>query len=156
MQRTTQMKTELNNVTNLNNGSIDEQLISALARLLQQQRDEILSNGKTLRLDFSVDGNEILDEVDMALADTERGMKMRLGNRESLYFRKVEEALLRIKEGTYGLCTGCGEQIGLKRLEARPTAELCIECKEAAEKSENLNAEGRRHKSLGESVDFKG
>lgn len=129
--------------------------LKSLSLLLNQQRDEILANGKTLRVDFSVDGNEILDEVDMALADTERGMKMRLGNRESLYFRKIEEALLRMKEGVYGLCTQCGEQIGLKRLEARPTAELCIECKEAAEKNENLNAEGRRHKSLGDSVDFK-
>jgi DnaK suppressor protein len=91
----------------------------------------------------------------MAMNDIEQGMKMRLGNRESLYFRKVEEALLRIKEGTYGLCLQCDGQISVKRLEARPTAELCIECKEAAEKSELLNAEGRRHKSLGEQVDFK-
>lgn len=141
------MKKDLNKVNELS--------IQALLVQLQAQRDELLSNGKTIRVDFSVDQNEILDEVDMALADTERGMKMRLGNRESLYFRKVEEALLRIKEGTYGLCLDCGSQIGLKRLEARPTAELCIECKEAAEKSEALNAEGRRHKSLGEAVDFK-
>jgi DnaK suppressor protein len=133
----------------------NEIVLQNLSLLLKQQREEILANGKTLRVDFSVDNNEILDEVDMALADTERGMKMRLGNRESLYFKKIEEALLRMKEGVYGLCLSCNEQIGLKRLEARPTAELCIECKEAAEKSENLNAEGRRHKSLGDSVDFK-
>ncbi|MGE3261534.1 MAG: TraR/DksA family transcriptional regulator [Bacteriovoracia bacterium] len=133
----------------------NELSIQALLLQLQAQRDEILSNGKTIRVDFSVDQNEILDEVDMALADTERGMKMRLGNRESLYFRKVEEALLRIKDGTYGQCLGCGGEISVKRLEARPTAELCIECKEAAERSEALNAEGRRHKSLGDAVDFK-
>lgn len=135
--------------------NLDPNNLQSLELLLQQQRQEILANGKTLRVDFSVDGNELLDEVDMALADTERGMKMRLGNRESLYFRKVEEALLRIKDGTYGQCTECGGQIGLKRLEARPTAELCIDCKEASERRENLNAEGRRHKSLGDAVDFK-
>jgi DnaK suppressor protein len=129
--------------------------LESLERLLCEQRKEILSNGKTLRLNFSVDKNEILDEVDMALADIEQGMKMRLGNRESLYFRKIEEALLRIREGTYGLCLECGGNIGVKRLEARPTAELCIECKETAERAENLNAEGRRHKSLGETLDFK-
>lgn len=134
---------------------LNEKNIQALLVQLQAQRDEILSNGKTIRVDFSVDQNEILDEVDMALADTERGMKMRLGNRESLYFRKVEEALLRIKDGSYGLCLECGGQISLKRLEVRPTAELCIDCKEAAERSEALNAEGRRHKSLGDAVDFK-
>jgi DnaK suppressor protein len=135
--------------------SLNQNQLKSLELLLNKQRQEILSNGKTLRVDFNINKDEMLDEVDMAMNDIEQGMKMRMGNRESLYFRKVEEALLRIKEGTYGLCLGCDGQIGVKRLEARPTAELCIECKEAAEKSELLNAEGRRHKSLGEQVDFK-
>lgn len=135
--------------------SLNQNQLQSLELLLNKQREEILSNGKTLRVDFNINKDEMLDEVDMAMNDIEQGMKMRMGNRESLYFRKVEEALLRIKEGTYGLCLGCDGQIGVKRLEARPTAELCIECKEAAEKSELLNAEGRRHKSLGEQVDFK-
>lgn len=135
--------------------SLDKNQLQSLELLLNKQREEILSNGKTLRVDFNINKDEMLDEVDMAMNDIEQGMKMRMGNRESLYFRKVEEALLRIKEGTYGLCLGCDGQIGVKRLEARPTAELCIECKEAAERSELLNAEGRRHKSLGEQVDFK-
>lgn len=135
--------------------SLNQNQLKSLELLLNKQREEILSNGKTLRVDFNINKDEMLDEVDMAMNDIEQGMKMRMGNRESLYFRKVEEALLRIKEGTYGLCLGCDGQIGVKRLEARPTAELCIECKEAAEKSELLNAEGRRHKSLGEQVDFK-
>lgn len=135
--------------------SLNQNQLKSLELLLNKQREEILSNGKTLRVDFNINKDEMLDEVDMAMNDIEQGMKMRMGNRESLYFRKVEEALLRIKEGTYGLCLGCDGQIGVKRLEARPTAELCIECKEAAERSELLNAEGRRHKSLGEQVDFK-
>jgi DnaK suppressor protein len=134
---------------------INESQLHSLEQLLRAQRMEILANGKTLRLDFNVNKDEMLDEVDMAVNDVEQGMKMRLGNRESLYFKKVEEALLRIKEGTYGLCLDCGAQIGLKRLEARPTAELCIDCKESQEKGEALNAEGRRHKSLGELINFK-
>jgi DnaK suppressor protein len=141
------MNQELQNLTN--------NAIQSLQTLLEQQRREILSNGKTLRVDFNVDKDELLDEVDTASHDVEQGMKMRLGNRESLYFRKIEEALLRIKDGTYGLCVECGGQIGAKRLEVRPTAELCIECKEAAETAETKNAEGRRHKSLGEIVNFK-
>ena len=141
------MKKELNQLTS--------QLIQNLQTLLEQQRKEILSNGKTLRLDFNVNKDELLDEADTASHDIERGMKMRLGNRESLYFHKIEEALLRIKDGTYGLCVECGNQIGAKRLEVRPTAELCIECKEAAETAEVKNAEGRRHKSLGELLNLK-
>lgn len=134
---------------------INDQHLLSLQELLERQRTEILANGKTLRVDFNVNKDELLDEVDIAVNDIEQGMKMRLGNRESLYFRKVEEALLRIKEGTYGQCLECGEQIGVKRLEARPTAELCIECKETSERAEMLNAEGRKHKSLGDTVDFK-
>jgi len=134
---------------------ITEEHINSLQQLLELQRTEILSNGKTLRVDFNVNKDDLLDEADIAVNDIEQGMKMRLGNRESLYFRKVEEALLRIKDGTYGLCMDCGGKIGLKRLEARPTAELCIECKEASERHESLNAEGRKHKSLGDMVDFK-
>lgn len=139
----------------LTNQIMNNEQFQSLEALLETQRKEIMSNGKTLRVDFNVSRDELLDEVDMAVNDIEQGMKMRLGNRESLYFRKVEEALLRIKDGTYGLCIDCGDAIGLKRLEARPTAELCIECKETAERGESLNAEGRKHKSLGDVVDFK-
>jgi DnaK suppressor protein len=135
--------------------TLNQNSVQALQVMLEQQRKEILSNGKTLRVDFNVDKDELLDEVDTASHDVEQGMKMRLGNRESLYFRKIEEALLRIKDGSYGHCLDCGGTIGSKRLEVRPTAELCIECKEAAENNETKNAEGRRHKSLGELVNFK-
>jgi RNA polymerase-binding transcription factor DksA len=82
--------------------SLEKNQLQSLELLLNKQRQEILSNGKTLRVDFNINKDEMLDEVDMAVNDIEQGMKMRLGNRESLYFRKVEEALLRIKEGTYG------------------------------------------------------
>jgi DnaK suppressor protein len=130
-------------------------VINNLQNMLESQRRDILANGKTLRVDYTVNKDELLDEVDTAAHDVEQGMMMRLGNRESLYFRKVEEALLRIKDGTYGLCVECGGHIGAKRLEVRPTAELCIECKEAAETAETKNAEGRRHKSLGEVINFR-
>jgi DnaK suppressor protein len=141
------MKNDMSNLTS--------NTIKSLQVMLEQQRKEILSNGKTLRVDYNMDKDELLDEVDTASHDVEQGMKMRLGNRESLYFRKVEEALLRIKDGSYGHCVECNGEIGTKRLEARPTAELCIDCKEAAENSELKNAEGRRHKSVGEVVNFK-
>jgi len=135
--------------------TLTQNSIQALQVMLEHQRKEILSNGKTIRVDFTVDKDELLDEVDTASHDIEQGMKMRLGNRESLYFKKIEEALLRIKDGTYGQCLDCGQYIGAKRLEVRPTAELCIDCKESAENNETKNAEGRRHKSLGELVNFK-
>lgn len=134
---------------------LTQDLILSLQSMLEEQRREILSNGKTIRVDFNIDKDELLDEADTASHDMQQGLSMRLGNRESLYFKKIEEALFRMKEGTYGQCLGCGKQIGVKRLEARPTAELCIDCKEIAESVETKNMEGRRHKSLGELVNFK-
>jgi DnaK suppressor protein len=126
-----------------------------LQLLLESQRKALLGHGRELQINYTAPTDERFDEVDLASSDLDQGMTMRMGNRESLYFKKVEEALLRIKEGTYGICSDCGAQISLKRLEARPTAELCIECKEAAERRENLSAEGRKPKSVGEIVNFK-
>ena len=76
-------------------------------------------------------------------------MRMRLRNRESLLIKKIDEALVRIEEGTFGLCEACEEDIEIKRLEARPTATLCISCKEDQERMEGNTADGRRPKSLG-------
>ena len=135
--------------------TLNQESLKTLRTLLEKQRREILQHGKTLQIDFRVNDDEKKDEVDLALHDVEQGMTMRMGNRESLYFKKVEEALLRMNEGTYGKCLECAGEIGLKRLGARPTAELCIDCKEAAERRENLNADGKKPKSLGEVVSFK-
>jgi DnaK suppressor protein len=74
---------------------------------------------------------------------------MRLLNRETLYIKKLDEALRRIEEGTFGECDDCGEDIEIRRLEARPTATLCVSCKEEQERKEILTAVGREHKSLG-------
>ena len=76
-------------------------------------------------------------------------MRMRLRNREMLYLKKVNEALRRIQDGIFGLCEMCEEPIEVRRLEARPTATLCVSCKEEEERSEKATANGRRHKSLG-------
>ena len=60
----------------------------------------------------------------------------RLRERERGLAAKIEQALQKIEQGVYGECESCGEEIGLKRLEARPVAELCIDCKAEQEKLE--------------------
>jgi DnaK suppressor protein len=135
--------------------ALTEKEQTELKQKLEEQRTAILANTKVLRLDFNVATDDRLDEVDLALSDSAQGMQMRLGNREGLYFKKIDEALLRIKEGTYGRCKECNSFIGARRLEARPTAELCIDCKESAERLENLSADGKKSKSLGKAINFK-
>ena len=61
--------------------------------------------------------------------ETDRSLELRTRDRERKLIKKVDEALGRIENGEYGYCNSCGVEIGLKRLEARPTATLCIDCK---------------------------
>lgn len=76
------------------------------------------------------------DEADIASLDVDQTIHQRLNARNLLYLKKVNEALAKISKGTYGECEGCGEDISVKRLQARLTAVLCIGCKEDQEKYE--------------------
>jgi DnaK suppressor protein len=129
--------------------------VKKFKRIFEAQRKALLFSDKVVREDFSVNSDDRYDEIDQAATDIEQSMRMRLCNREQLYLKKVDEALRRIEEGTFGECTECGEDIELRRLEARPTATLCVDCKEAEERKEMHNAVGRMHKSLGESFSRK-
>lgn len=116
---------------------------------LCQHRDEISNKSRTSRVDLSTSPDDLADEADLASSDMAKGMQTRLGNREILFLKKVNEALERVEEGTYGRCGSCDAPIGFGRLKARPTAELCINCKEEQEKMENLSVHKTQHKSLG-------
>ena len=69
------------------------------------------------------------DPNDRASQETDIALELRNRDRERKLIKKIEETLARIDEGDYGFCNSCGIEIGLKRLEARPTATLCIDCK---------------------------
>jgi DnaK suppressor protein len=69
------------------------------------------------------------DPNDRASQESDIALELRNRDRERRLIKKVDEALARIREGEYGYCDNCGVEIGLRRLEARPTATLCIDCK---------------------------
>ncbi|MBY0544677.1 MAG: RNA polymerase-binding protein DksA [Gammaproteobacteria bacterium] len=75
------------------------------------------------------DDKELADPADKATREEIIGLMLRASDREGKLLRKTEEALQRLDDGEYGYCESCGEEIGIKRLEARPTATLCIDCK---------------------------
>jgi DnaK suppressor protein len=81
------------------------------------------------------------DLGDQASAETDRSFMLRLRGREQKLLKKIEEAIERIEVGQYGICDVCGEEIGLKRLEARPVTTMCIECKTEQEEEEKLLAQ---------------
>ena len=126
-----------------------KEVLKRFKKLFEAQKTNVLYNDKIIRDDFQVSGDDRMDDIDQASSDVEQSLRMRLRNREMLLIKKVDEALRRIEENTFGLCSSCENEIEMKRLEARPTATLCISCKEDEERREVLTADGRRHKSLG-------
>lgn len=105
--------------------------------LLEQKRDDIIRRAQqTLSEDMSLDPNELPDEMDLASTEYLQSFTFRLRGREKTFLRKIQKALQKIEEGTFGLCEECEQPISLKRLEARPEAPLCIKCKEEQEREE--------------------
>lgn len=69
------------------------------------------------------------DPADRASQESDMALELRSRDRERKLIKKIDETIRKIDAGEYGYCEGCGVEIGLKRLEARPTASLCIDCK---------------------------
>ena len=76
------------------------------------------------------------DPNDRASQESDIALELRNRDRERKLIKKIDESIDRIDAGEYGYCDSCGVEIGLKRLEARPTATLCIDCKELEERRE--------------------
>ena len=106
-------------------------------KILHAQRDELQGNAKrALSGDIHVDPDDFPDEIDTASSEVTLQFTGRLREREQGLLAKIDAALQKIEEGEYGACVNCGEEIGVKRLRARPVAELCIDCKSEQEKLE--------------------
>ena len=115
---------------------------SYFKKRLMDWRNEIIEiNNKSLYLN-EVD-NEIssADIVDQASSQTEKNVEMRTLNRQRKLIAKIDKAIKKIKDNTYGYCDETGEPIGIKRLIARPIANLSIEAQEKHEKNEKIFAE---------------
>ena len=106
-------------------------------KLLLSQREELVGNAKrALSGDIHVDPDDFPDEMDTASSEVNLQFTGRLREREQGLLSKIDAALQKIEDGEYGACISCGEDIGAKRLKARPVAELCIDCKSEQEKLE--------------------
>ena len=107
-------------------------------RLNTWRKEIVKSNNDNVVLNNLDDNVSSADIVDQASSYTEKNVEMRASNRRRKLVNKIDEALKKIKEGTYGYCEETGEPIGLKRLIARPIATLCIEAQERHEKKEKI------------------
>jgi len=110
-------------------------------RLMEWKNEIIKSNNKNMYLNHLDDNISSSDIVDQASSHTEKSVEMRTLNRQIKLLTKIDRAIKRIKNNTYGFCEETGEPIGLKRLIARPIATLSIEAQEKHEKNEKIFAE---------------
>ena len=104
---------------------------------LLAKKEEILKNAKrTLSEDMTLDSDDLADEMDLASSEYLQSFTFRLRGREKTFLEKIDHALSKIDEGSFGICEECEELISMKRLEARPETTLCIRCKEDQERVE--------------------
>lgn len=111
--------------------------LEKLKKMLEEQLFALQSDARQLP---QVEGASALPDVnDQASLESERSFEIRIKDRERKLSGKVQQALHKIEEGTYGICESCGDKISFKRLQARPVTTFCINCKaemEAEEKRE--------------------
>ncbi len=104
--------------------------------LLQDRRVELLREAGRSVDGMSDDKENFPDPNDRAALEFNRNFMLRIRDRERKLITKIDEAMKRIEDGSYGLCEECEEEIGVERLKARPVTTLCIDCKAAQEAQE--------------------
>ena len=110
-------------------------------KLISWRKEIVKSNNDNVVLNNIDDNVASADIVDQASSYTEKTVEMRASNRRRKLINKIDQALKKLKDDTYGYCEDTGEPIGLKRLIARPIATLCIEAQEKHEKEEKIYVE---------------
>jgi DnaK suppressor protein len=115
-----------------------------------------LKNSQVMRedlLDQELQKLEGGDEVDIATNNRDRDLLLKLKGRQNFFLKKVDGALNRITEGSFGECFDCGDDIAADRLYARPTATHCIACKEAQERGESHLLYEKKSHTRGQGID---
>ena len=129
--------------------------IHFLKQKLLSDQERILGNFEEKKiLGDQPNYTETKDEVDSANEDILLSTSLRFSNRENFYLKKIKKALHKIEHNEYGACEECGENISFARLTARPTSEMCINCKEESERAEHQNIHMRGSKSIGKKIDL--
>ena len=106
-------------------------------KILEDKREALVKAAReSLQEDMTLDTNDLPDEMDLASSEYLQSFTFRLRGRERFFLEKIDQALKRIEDGSFGICESCEEPISVKRLEARPETTLCIRCKEDQERVE--------------------
>ncbi len=117
--------------------ALNKKELKKFQELLEDKRKGVLERARQMLSEGMVlDANDLPDEMDLASSEYIQSFEFRLRGREKSLLSKLDLALKKIDDGTFGICEICEEPIGKKRLEARPETSLCIKCKEDQEREE--------------------
>lgn len=120
---------------------MDAKILAKYKKLLLEEKQRILNNSKNaLKNELVLSPDDLLDETDLAASEISQNLVFKLRDRERQLLSKIDEALGRMDEGTFGTCSECEEPIEPRRLEARPVSTMCIACKEKQEHREKIYA----------------
>ena len=119
----------------------EKHLLFFKIKLTEWKKELVRANNEALYHGSMDDNSASADIVDQASSYTDKTVEMKAINRQIKLISKIDQALLRIKDKTFGFCAETAEPIGLKRLMARPVADLCIAAQEKHEKEEKVYAD---------------
>jgi DnaK suppressor protein len=108
---------------------MSERQLAHFRGILEKLKAELMSDIERTVHTMQDEATVFADPNDRASQETDIAIELRNRDRERKLIKKIEETIAHIESGDYGYCNGCGIEIGIKRLEARPTATLCIDCK---------------------------
>ncbi len=121
--------------------SMDTKILAKYKKLLLEEKQRILNNSKNaLKNEIVLSPDDLPDETDLAASEINQNLVFKLRDRERQLLTKIDEALARMDEGSFGTCEDCEEPIEPRRLEARPVSTMCIACKERQEHREKIYA----------------
>lgn len=115
---------------------MNKEKIEFFRNLLQEQMDALLKEADRTVVGMTDSKENFPDPTDRAALESDRNFLLRIRDRERKLISKIQEALMRLDEDTYGICESCGEDIGFERLQARPVTTLCVDCKKRQEANE--------------------
>ena len=115
---------------------MNQRQLRMFRNLLKDRRQELLDEAGRTATGMSHPGDNFPDPTDRALLEGNRNLVLRIRDRERKLLAKIDEAIERIEDGSYGKCESCGGPIGVERLKARPVTTLCITCKAEQEEAE--------------------
>ncbi|HVR71224.1 MAG TPA: TraR/DksA family transcriptional regulator [Vicinamibacteria bacterium] len=126
-------------MTRKQTSAADRKRYDVLNQMLRDRQAEIQNKLRSLRQILPAEVAEVKDTEEQSMEDFVRGMDFALMQMESETLRKIDEALLRLQAGTYGVCAQCDTRIGEPRLRALPFASLCRDCQEHEEEATRTN-----------------